>query len=55
MNLILYDMVKVNGILKIDLQDEDIDLTERGIEEAVFSGHQINLANIQLAVFTHLY
>ena len=25
---------------------EDIDLTEKGIEEAVFSGHQINLANI---------
>ena len=28
---------------------EDIDLTERGIEEAVFSGHQINLANIQIS------
>ena len=28
---------------------EDIDLTEKGIEEAVFSGHQINLANIQIS------
>ena len=27
---------------------QDIDLTERGIEEAAFSGHQINLANIQI-------
>lgn len=28
---------------------EDIDLTEKGIEEATFSGHQINLANIQIS------
>jgi len=28
---------------------EDIDLTEKGIEEAAFSGHQINLANIQIS------
>ena len=41
MKLILLVTVKVNGILKIDLLLKDVSLTNKGKDEAAYSGHKL--------------